>query len=93
MLHCAPDVSGCVVLLAVAQQEKAAGHDFLVTPLPIFSAATRTTSFILAHFLTALQVPGWLLHHSRTLLACLAGLLLLSVYSALRASSAHSDGS
>lgn len=37
------------------ERERAAGREVSVAPLPIFSAATRATSFILAHFLTLLQ--------------------------------------
>lgn len=45
-----------LALLAVVERERAAGREVSVTPLPIFSAATRATSFILAHFLSVLQV-------------------------------------
>ena len=41
---------------AVVERERAAGREVSVMPLPIFSAATRATSFILAHFFTVLQV-------------------------------------
>ncbi len=40
---------------AVVERERAAGREVSVMPLPIFSAATRATSFILAHFFTVLQ--------------------------------------
>jgi hypothetical protein len=69
---------------AVALQERTAGRELSVTPLPIFSAATRATSFVLANFLTLLQVPGWLLRHRRTLLGALCGALLLSALYAIR---------
>ena len=41
---------------AVAQHEKAAGRSLTHPPLPIFSAATWMTSFILQNFYCTLQV-------------------------------------
>ncbi|KAK9917318.1 hypothetical protein WJX75_003111 [Coccomyxa subellipsoidea] len=66
----------------VVERERAAGREVSVTPLPIFSAATRATSFILGHFLTVLQVPGWLLRNRALLLGGLAVVLLgIGLYS------------
>ncbi|CAL8463691.1 g3225 [Coccomyxa elongata] len=60
----------------VVERERAAGREVSVAPLPIFSAATHATSFILAHFLTMLQVPGWLLRNRALLLGSLAVAML-----------------
>jgi hypothetical protein len=60
----------------VAEAERSAGRRLGSAQLPIFWAATTTTSFILAHFLTALQLPGALLRNRGRLAAC-AGVLAL----------------
>ncbi|CAK0785578.1 hypothetical protein CVIRNUC_008788 [Coccomyxa viridis] len=63
----------------VAQHEKAAGRSLTHPPLPIFSAATWMTSFILQNFYCTLQVPGMLAQHRWKVAAVAAAAVLACV--------------
>lgn len=70
----------------VAQHEKAAGRSLSLPALPIFTAATWTTTFLLQNLYSMLQVSGMLAQHAWKLAAVLGGALLCCV---LHSSAVH----